>query len=43
MILLLAWLAILLAVLLVDTGFWWRLLFWVELKLMRAHEREDLG
>lgn len=38
MILLLAWLAALLAVLLVDSGFWWRLLFWIELKLMRRDE-----
>ena len=38
MILLLAWLTALLAVLLVDSGFWWRLLFWIELKLMRRDE-----
>lgn len=38
MILLLAWLAVLLAVLMVDSGVWWRLLFWVELKLMKRDE-----
>ena len=40
MIVLLAWLVALVVLVVANTSsFWWKLLYWVELKLMRIYER----
>lgn len=40
MFVLLAWLVVLVVLVVANTsGFWWKLLYWVELKLMRIYER----